>query len=254
MAREVGGAVQQGGEVGLMLLICPVRPGDRNDELLYALRSWETNLHLDTPLELMTVGYKPSWLEPDHHIEGNRYKSMPLAVFDNVRAAADVAWDWIQMRDQTEVVYMNDDFFCLDPVGKILPVRRDVTLAEQVAQFPGGAGMWWPTSLRLTASWLAEQGYPNPDSYEVHRPLICKPADMLRALSLWDIDSHDTVPQWRTVYGVLNKVDAHPVKDVKLGMRVTGVGSPWVSTSDETWRRYAPTITRRFQKPSRWEQ
>ena len=29
-----------------MKFICPVRPGDHNEELRYAARSWETNLHL----------------------------------------------------------------------------------------------------------------------------------------------------------------------------------------------------------------
>ncbi len=43
-----------------MLLICPVRPGDSNEELRYAARSWETNLHLGSDLRLMTVGYKPT--------------------------------------------------------------------------------------------------------------------------------------------------------------------------------------------------
>jgi hypothetical protein len=61
------------------------------------------------------------------------------------------------------------------------------------------------------------------------------------------------VPQWRTVYGVLNEVEAYPVIDAKLGMRQPGIGTPWVSTSDQTWRRYATWIKPRFQKPSRWE-
>ena len=119
-----------------MLLICPVRPGDTNEELRYALRSWETNLHpvqqWDERLSLMTVGYKPSWLNPDEHVEGNRYTSMPLAVFDNVRLGAEAA----DMCGES-VVFMNDDFFCLDPVGAVLPVRRNATLDENRAQFAG---------------------------------------------------------------------------------------------------------------------
>lgn len=238
----------------MTLLICPVRPGDQNEELRYALRSWETNLILPGGLELWTVGYQPSWLVPDRHIEGNRYKSMPKAVFDNIRLASDQAWDWVQMRPgEEEAVYMNDDFFCLDPVGAVLPVRRDCTLAEHIAQFPANAGLWWPRSLRLTASYLAERGFTAPDSYETHRPLLASPGAMYSALSQWDLDSEDTVPQWRTLYGVLNKVEAYPVSDVKLGQRTTGVGTPWVSTSDQSWRRYASNIKPRFQKPSRWE-
>lgn len=232
----------------MVLLILPVRPGDSNPELQYALRSWETNLILDGGLTLMTVGYKPTWLTPDIHIEGNRFASVPLAVFDNVLLGSDAA-----RADNETAVYMNDDFFCLDPTGAVLPVRRNATLAQHRALFPKGSGMWWPRSLDLTASWLAGQGFPDPYSYEVHRPLLARPQDMYEALSRWDGGMTDTVPQWRTVYGVLNNVQAYPVEDVKLGRVNTGYGSPWISTSDQSWRRYAADIKKRFQKPSRWE-
>lgn len=232
-----------------MLLICPVRPGDKNEELRYALRSWETNLVLDGGLHLLTVGYQPSWLAPDTHIDGNARDSMPLNVWENVRLGAEHA---LELR-LDEVVYMNDDFFCLDPVGKILPVRRNCTLAQHLSQFPPNAGAWWPKSLHLTASWLSDLGFPHPDSYEVHRPLLASPSGMIEALSRWDGGFEGPIPQWRTAYGVLNKVEAHPVGDAKLSLRQTGVGTPWVSTSDQSWRRYAAEIKRRFQKPSRWE-
>lgn len=230
-----------------MLLICPVRPGDTNEELRYALRSWQTNLILHDGLTLMTVGHKPSWLEPDHHVEGNRYASAPLAVFDNIRLGSEAA------SGETEVLYMNDDFFCLDPVGLVLPIRRNCTLAEHAAKFPRESGLWWATSLRLTASWLAEQGFPHPDSYEVHRPFPASPDAMLATLGKWDGGMEGSVPQWRTMYGVLNEVSAYPVSDGKLSPRQTGFGTPWVSTSDQSWRLYAAAIKRRFQKPSRWE-
>lgn len=237
-----------------MLLICPVRPGDTNEELRFALRSWETNLILPTGLELWTVGHCPSWLKPDSHLEGNHYKSMPLAVFDNVRIGAEYAYNAGLSDEGDEVLYMNDDFFCLDPTGSVLPVRRNCTLAEHIGQFPQNAGLWWPRSLRLTASWLAEQGFPHPDSYEVHRPLLASPAGMFEALSRWSYPLEGDVPQWRTVYGTINKIDAHPVQDAKLGLHNSGVGTPWLSTSDQTWRRHAASIKKRFQKPSRWEQ
>lgn len=233
-----------------MLLICPVRPGDNNEELRFALRSWETNLILPDGLTLWTVGHKPNWLTPDEHIPGNRYQSMPLAVFDNVMLGSKEAYD---AGVDGDAIYMNDDFFCLDPVGAVLPVRRDCTLAQHVAMFPLNAGLWWPRSLALTASWLAEQGFPHPDSYEVHRPLLASPRGMFEALSRWDGGMEDTVPQWRTVYGAINKVHAYPVQDVKLSTHMHGVGSPWVSTSDQSWRRYASMMRLRFQKPSRWE-
>lgn len=236
----------------MTVLICPVRPGDRNEELRFAIRSWETNLVLPDGLELWTVGHKPTWLSPDRHIDGNRQKSMPLAVFDNIFLSAEAA-----AADGLEgVVYMNDDFFCLDPVGAVVPVRRNATLREQVAHFPENTSLWWPSSLRATLSWLESKGYTDPDSYETHRPLPARPEQMLSALTGWLDDNSglaSPVVQWRTAYGVLNGVDAHPVKDVKLGAKFKGLGTPWVSTSDESWRIYGRTLANRFQKPSRWE-
>lgn len=242
----------------MTLLICPVRPGDSNEELRYALRSWETNLILPGGLELWTVGYKPTWLAPDRHIEGNRYKATVLAVFDNIYLASEAAYHDAPGADPA--VYMNDDFFCLDPVGAILPTMRNMTLEQQVAKAPQGMGLWWPRSLALTLDWLRGEGFPHPASYEGHRPLLASPGGMFEALSRWrktsgwdNGDIPDSAPQWRTIYGVLNEVHAYPVADAKLGMKVTGIGTPWVSTSDESWRRYALDMKRRFPKPSRWE-
>lgn len=234
----------------MTLLICPVRPGDTNEELRFALRSWECNLHLGDDLTLLVVGHLPPWLKPDDHLIGNCYKSVPLAVFNNIWIASEYAREF----HPEPALYMNDDFFCLDPVGAVLPVRRNATLAEHIKQFPENAGLWWPRSLRLTASWLADRGFDAPDSYEVHRPLLASPKAMFDTLDQWDGGYTGDIPQWRTMYGVVNKVDAFPVVDAKLGLRSPGFGTPWVSTSDESWRRYGPDIKRRFLKPSRWEQ
>ena len=239
----------------MTVLICPVRKGDSNEELRYAIRSWETNLILETGLQLWTVGYCPTWLNPDRHIEGNAYESMPHAVFDNVLTAAVVADD----EGEDEVVFMNDDFFCLDPVGELLPVKRDVSLRSQLSTFPHGVGTWWPRSLLATLDYLAEQGFEDPDSFELHRPLVANPRVMAEVLGAWvdsagyHLEDIDTVPQWRTVYGVMGKVEAYPARDAKLSAKQRGVGTPWVSTSDQSWRVYSASIRKRFQKPSRWE-
>jgi hypothetical protein len=234
------------------LLICPIRPGDNNEELRYAMRSWDKNLILGSDLVLLTVGYKPTWVKPDHHIEGNRHASMPLAVWDNILLGTEEA---IRLgHGNKEALYMNDDFFCLDPVGCVLPVKRNVKLAKQFASYPENTSHWWPKSLRLTASWLAEQGFPDCDSYEAHRPLSARPSAMYEALLRWDGGTQGALPQWRTVYGVLNEVEAYPIHDAKMGLtRASGVGTPWISTSDQSWRRYAPSIKKRFPETSRWE-
>lgn len=233
----------------MTLLICPVRPGEENQELRYALRSWEENLILPN-LYLTTVGYCPSWLTPDHHIEGNRYEAVKHNVWDNIALAS----EWAdQGNGLGQAIYMNDDFFCMDPVLRVPVVRRDKTLAEHAAMYANQTGLWFPRSLALTADWLAGLGYPHPWSYDLHRPLPASPGAMIRALARWDGGFTGDIPQWRTVYGVLNEIEAIPVEDVKLGVGKPNPHSPWISTSDSSWRKYGRQISQRFQKPSRWE-
>lgn len=231
----------------MTLLILPVRPGDDNEELRYAMRSWQQNLLLPDGIELVTVGYKPDWLAPDHHIHGNLQGSGEANVWDNIVLAS----DWAIGHE--EVLYMNDDFYCMDPMSSVLPVKRNLTLAQHVALSREHGGVEWEASLDLTASWLSDLGYTHPDSYEVHRPLLASPDSMSGALARWDGGLDGVIPQWRTVYGTLSGVESYPVPDVKLGRSVTGIGSPWISTSDASWRKWRRAISQRFQKPSRWE-
>lgn len=232
----------------MTLLLCPVRPGDDNDELRYALRSWETNLLM--PLDLAVVGHCPNWLKPDEFIPGNRFKSSPLAIFDNIRLGS----IWLTGH---EYLLMNDDFFCMDPMSSIVPVRRNLTLDQHVALAgPAGSDLWYPASLRLTRDWLVSQGYPSPWSWEAHRPLPVQAQGMVEAIEKWRVDNpgqFDRVPQARTLYAVTNGIHGYPVEDCKLGTNSAGVGSPWLSTSDQSWRRFQTSIKKRFQKPSRWE-
>jgi hypothetical protein len=232
-----------------MMLLCPVRNGEDNEELRFSMRSWQQNLLLPDGLELVTVGYKPDWLEPDHHIYGNRYSRSEAAVWDNIVLGSEFAAD----RGDVEVIYMNDDFYCMDPMSSVLPVKRDLTLGQHVVLSREHGGVEWERSLDLTALWLSDLGYTHPDSYEVHRPLLASPDRMSGALARWDGGLEGVIPQWRTIYGALSGVEAYPVPDVKLSDTVTGIGSPWISTSDASWRKWGPAIRRRFQKPSRWE-
>lgn len=232
----------------MTLLLCPVRPGDENEELRYALRSWEANLLMPN-LRLLTVGYRPIWLEPDWHVEGNQYRSVNLAVFDNIRLGSAEAAQF----NQREFLLMNDDFFLLDPQREVLVTHRGVTLREHAGTQAG----WFPETLRLTHDWLVGVGIPHPASYEGHRPLPVRSWAMNTAIDRWLSENEEAaktrVPQARSLYANLFDGGGYPVRDCKLGTNSQGIGSPWVSTSDESWRRFGPSIKKRFQKPSRWE-
>lgn len=234
----------------MTLLICPVRPGEYNEQLRHAVRSWEKNLLLPDGLELMIVGHQPEWIEADYHVSGNYYDTSTANVWDNIWRGAHAA----HIRGYEEVIVMNDDFFCVKPVNSVPVWRRNKTLQEHIDMFPAWKSMWFPRSLDLTASCLSEAGFPHPASYDLHRPLFCAPSDLIRAMSKWSGGLDGDIPQWRTLYGVINEVEAEPVDDVKLGVSTSVTeGSDWVSTSPSSWMRDGRRIAGMFPEPSRWE-
>lgn len=240
----------------MTLLICPVKPGDDNEELRYALRSLEENLLLPGGLQLLVVGDCPSWLQPDHFLKGNLHKSMDRVVMDNVYLGSEYAVDTLHV--DGDVVYINDDMFCLDPVLEVPKVRRNISLRQQVAKNPPVA--WWGKSLASTLRLAQKWGYSDPHSYEVHRPLLADPKKMMESLTKAVLDSpaDGSAPQWRTVYGMRLHYQTQkkfiPVRDVKIsGQQQPRLGSPWLSTDDSSWRYIGPAIRKRFPNPSRWE-
>ena len=224
-----------------MLLILPVRPGDSNEELRYALRSWQQNVSYGD-LKLLTVRFKPSWLKSDFHVTGNRHGSTVLNVFDNVRLGSIEA----SRLGCSSALYVNDDFFCLSEIEEVLPVRRNMTLAQHIAQYPRFGGGDFAESLRVTRRMLEEVGHADPYSYEVHQPFLVNPDRMSEVLNAIDLSSG--VPQWRTMYGVVTGLEAHPVIDMSEGFE-----EPWMSTTDHTWLRHSRNIMARFPEASQWE-
>lgn len=239
--------------MSLNVLVCPVRPGDDNEELRYALRSWEANLIGAAQIPLWVVGHCPRWLQPDVFILGNRFKSAPLAIFDNIRLATEEAVE----AGVEEYLLMNDDFFCMYPTYGVPVVHRGMTLAEHAALAgPAGSDHWYPRALRETSTYLREQEM-DTTSYEVHSPLPVTPRAMHAALSMWRDHNPATfefAPLARSLYGNGCNFDAeYAVEDCKLGTNSIGMGTPWISTSDQAWRRFRASLVRRFRKPSRWE-
>lgn len=230
----------------MTLLILPLGV-DTSPELLYALRSWEANLDLPGGLELLTVGGKPEWLDSDIHVPGTRHLMPAAGVLGNVRLGAAAAL----AAGHTEAVVMNDDFFCMKPTTAIDTVRRAESLADQIAALPANGTVWWTQSLIRTKEWLADEGHTDPHSYEVHRPFAIDTAAMVSALDRLSDEMAAPTPQWRTVYGVLNAVEARPVPDALLS--VADLTDRWISTDSRDWWKHGSTLINMFSTPSRWE-
>lgn len=203
-----------------MHLVYIVRPGG-NEELRYSLRSAWANL----PVESVTiVGDPPGWVTGARVIPGNRFDSKPRNVLDNVRIA-------VNDPDVPEqIVLMNDDFFVLEPHDTI-PVLYRGLLVDQIERLRNRT--WWSTSLRATLTWLQEQGYPDPLSYELHVPFPVEKSAMRAALDrLGDYEAVNP-PQWRTVYGNLARIGGQSHRDAKAKQPGQPVRrGPFLSTDD----------------------
>lgn len=226
-------------------LACIVRPGDTNEELRFAMRSWQRNLDVES---LTIVGHCPRWVDPDHFVRGNRYTSKQRNVFDNVRLAA--------MHDQApaEQVVMNDDFFVMRP-GPIEMTYRG-KLIEHIDSI---GGSWWQQSLILTYKWLEERGHADPLSYELHRPFPINSARMAEVLTEARDCSRSNPPQWRTLYGNRWQVGGTQDEDAKANHRgerpLRMTTRHYLSTTDLAFQRtpVGEYVRACFPEPSRWE-
>lgn len=231
--------------------LLPLRAGDDNEECRYAIRSWVANARLVEGLdELVTVGHRPAWLQPDLHIDGNHHRSGPLNVYANVRDAC------LSGRLPERVIVANDDHFAMRPVDpEEIAYRcslRDHLLRLRARKLGGG---WWGQSLHLTLMMLRSAGISDPLSYELHRPLPVVTEDMARVLrDNWS--GHGFPAQWRTLYANLCGIGGEQSDDHKVFNRATdNPDADWISTTDGTWRtsQIADRIRSTFTTPTAWE-
>lgn len=223
-----------------MDIICPVRPGDDNEELRYAVRSWETNLTFD---RIWIVGHKPNWLTDVHYIPGNDAE-YHANVYRNIRLACahpDVADD---------ILVMNDDFFITETVQPETLYRSTLTEHLQLRRVQRGG--WWKRSLETTQVCLQAHNIPDPISYELHVPFPCNKTLMAETLHRFQHVTPDNPPQWRTLYGNLHNLGGKQHADVKA-YSAGQLHKPYHSTEDRSFAGFAGQLARLFPSPSRYE-
>jgi hypothetical protein len=177
-----------------------------SEELRMSLRSVSANL---PHARLWFVGDRPpSWVKNYEWIPGNLKLSAPQNVFDNVRLAANCE----DISDQFYV--MNDDFYVLKPVDQVDMAWRGTLDAHLATVKPSNRA--WHESLVITRTWLHDLGYKRPRSYELHRPFPVDRRLMAATLDMAADIRPDLPPQWRTIYGVINKAGGKKSTDVKI--------------------------------------
>jgi hypothetical protein len=239
----------------------PVRPGDRNEELRYSLRSITANLpHLDVTL----AGHVPPWVDGTATV-GIRIAqtdhAKTLNALRNLHAILDCAF----LTD--EIVLMNDDFYVVDPVTDI-PLITPGPLAWQIDKRAARSERYRRAQID-TITILEQLGRPNPWSFEGHRPIIVNRHELNETLAT----IRTTVPSswaperaasilWRTVHGALrwaNRTGTVRAADVKVDHLApiidARIPTPFVSTNDSTFARgyIGKWIRARFTEPSRYE-
>lgn len=210
------------------------------EELRYSLRSVCANLPHE---KIWTVGpSRPKWLTsqvghiPTRESPGRKWVNLPAAI----EAAC-------QEHDLAEdLLYMNDDFFCLEPVTDVLPMHRGPLMA-------GKTGSTYNAGFADTEAVLRRLGVEGDlFNFEVHLPLPFDRDKMLRVLKLakpWRGCLH-----YRSLYANYHRLDAERISDVKVyGNNAAPLGA-WASSSTASWgSRFGKDIRRKFGEPSIYE-
>lgn len=224
-------------------VIYPVRSGDNNEELRWSLRTLAANYPHGT---VWIVGHKPSWVTNVHHIPGNRQRTPQANVYHNILAAC------THPGTPDQFIVFNDDFYITAKTSHIPTLYRG-PLARHVEQVrKNRTNTWWHLSLETTQDVLLTAGYTNPLSYELHTPMRVDKLAMAEVLEKYIDVTPDNPPQWRTLYGVVNKIGGSQGKDTK-SYRNGPIPEPFHSTQDISWRFFRAWYRNRYPDPCRYE-
>lgn len=220
-----------------MILVYLCKPGDRNEQLRYSLRSVAAHL---PDAEVVIAGYQPRW------VTGVEYIPYPQRKCERENQVRILRALCANPAAPDEWVLMNDDFFAMVPAPPTPLVHRE-SLAELSVTWRGA---WYARALANTRDILRERGHEDPLSYDrVHCPLPVVTAVMREAL-----DGVGEGPVLhRSLYG--NAVGGgQPGVDAKARASEPLPDLPWVSTAPSSWPRQAGRAVRKaFPDPCRYE-
>lgn len=220
-----------------LTLVCPVKPGDRNDTLRFMLRSVAAHL---PDARVILAGHRPRWVTGVEHVPVSQRRPGRGNV---VRIIAQVCE---HPSTPERFVLVNDDFFAMVPDAPVPLVHRG-PLAGLGQVWQRG---WYADALTNTVEALAEQGHVDPLAYDrVHQPMPVVTAVMGQVLDA--VDGRPVLH--RSLYG--NQVGGGQVGvDVKARGSEPLPDAPWTSTAPSSWRRQAGRAVRKaFPDPCRYE-
>ncbi|MFP3914940.1 MAG: hypothetical protein ACLFWM_08690 [Actinomycetota bacterium] len=231
-----------------------------NEELRYSLRSLRNIPHGTVWL----AGYRPKWVRNVEHLPLRQEKTRYQNSTANLLAAChhpDVADD---------VIYMNDDFFFLEPIER-MPVYHWGKIEEALGYYNGKYGRPSPgqrsgnyrRGMAQTADLLRRWGFDELLCYEVHVPMPIHKGRMAEAIRRAARDAPSIVAlHKRTLYGNLYRIggemlgtDRRPDVKVLTSDHTWDAGQLFVSTSNQSFNsgRVGRRLRKRFSEPSPYE-
>jgi hypothetical protein len=216
------------------------RPGPKNEELRYSLRSL-ANLEHD---RVWIVGTMPPWVRNVEHIPARITPGGPqMTAADHLLRACDAL-------DADSFVVFNDDFYLLQPVEAI-PSLHAGPLAPKVAATHGSYG----NALREAQRRLSVAGVSDAIAWTLHIPLVVMREALATVLRpILEGSSRIVRPEWRTMYGNLIGAAGEQAEDVKVRRRGDRIpDGPFLSSHDTAIGWLAPYLRQRFPKASPYE-
>lgn len=231
-----------------MDVVYVVGPGEQNEELRFSLRSLAANLVHD---RVWIAGHAPSWVSREvgrirTRQAGSKYRNSS----GNLEAAC-------SHREVSETfVYLNDDFFVLEPTETVPVLHRGPLAALRKRRLPGRPGAAsYASGREETAALLERLGFREPLAYEpLHTPLPVRRDAMAEAL---DVGRPLRVLHYRTLYGNLAAIGGELGENVKIPdlRTIPSPGQRFVSSSPISFGRgrLGAALRARFPRPCRYE-
>jgi hypothetical protein len=216
-----------------------------NEELRYSIRSV---LKYFPNAKIWVVGKKPIWYNGPF-LEVEEYKSKHHSVYQNLKALSQ------DPRIPEDIVIMNDDFFIVKPIEKIInyhggKLREKVLAYEKI--FPES---YYTKRLRKGYNYLIKNHISMPLDFELHVPMRVKKSKLSKAIE-------HNIP-WRSAYGNLFRLSAVEMQDVKVysqdsnefgGYDYRSELYPFLSTDDLSFEAVKKDYLKEmFPTPSRHE-
>lgn len=223
-----------------------IGPGE-NEELRYAIRTWEENLNFG---KLYAVGGpKPKWFNPDIYVENPLQYSKMRQCYQNLKIALS------DDRLTEDILLMMDDIFLLDDWGdwRINHNRGELEAQYEMLEQKFG-GNSYTKMLKATDKEL-KKDFEHPLSFEEHAPFLCNREKLLAILDKYGAHAMDNL-LYRSIYGNLYNIPTEYRRDVKLADYSDKILSTdtIVSTNETSFRGCAgTTIKEWFSDPSKYE-